>query len=121
VFASTAIFGVALGAGVPVAIFISGDLCSVPFGTARYLYSCFVVLRMIFVLKLRGLMAALCLLWWICVFGAGVLPGWVSVWICRSCWAARKAKRLLCLVFVCLLCLCAGQASSVEEVQGERV
>jgi hypothetical protein len=61
---------------------------------------------MMFVLDLRGLMAALCLFWWICVFGAGVLPGRFPVWISRSCWAARMAKSLLCLfLYVCCVCV----------------
>ncbi len=40
------------------------------------------------------------------------------VWISRSCWAARMAKSLF-VVFVCLLCLCAGQASSAGKVHGQ--
>ena len=67
---------------------------------------------MMFVLDLRGLMAALCLFWWICVFGAGVLPGRFPVWISRSCWAARMAKSLLCLfLYVCCVCVQDKQAA----------
>jgi len=104
VFSSIVIFWFALCVGV--AIFIPGDLCSVSFGTARCLYSCIFILCMMFVLDSRGLMAALCLFWWICVFGASVLPGRFPVWISRSCWAARMAKSLLCLfLYVCCVCV----------------
>ena len=36
------------------------------------------------------------------LFGAGVLPGRFPVWICRSCWAARMASSMFCL----LVCVC---------------
>ncbi len=102
-----------------VDIFIPGDLCSVWFGTADCLYCSILILCMMFVLDLRGLMTALFLFRWICVFGAGVLRGRFPFWISRACWAARMAKICVMFIFVCLLCLCAGQARSGDKVHAE--
>jgi hypothetical protein len=97
-----------------VVIFIPGDLCSVSFSTAAHcLYSCVFILRMVFVSDLRGLMAALCLFWCVCVFGAGVLPGRFPVWISRCCWAARKAN--VCYVYICMFVVCVQEKRAVLE------
>ncbi len=42
----------------------------------------------------------------------GVLPGRFSVWISRSCWAARMASSLLCsFLYVCCVCVQDKQAA----------
>jgi hypothetical protein len=110
VFVSTAIFGVALCVGV--AIFIPGDLCSVSFVQLYFHIVHYVCVGFAwFDGRIRLVLVELC-------FGAGVLPGRLPVWISRSCWAARMANALL-FIFVFLLCLCAGQASSAEKVHGQ--
>ena len=79
---------------------IPGDLFCVRFGN-----SCVFMLWVTLVLLLHGWSVALSLLGWIYVVGAG-----------------RARGLFVVLITVCsIVCLCAGQAGSADEVQGERV
>ncbi len=115
-FSLIVIFGFALCVGV--AIFIPGDLCSVPFGTAH----CALLVQLYFHVVHD-----------VCVGFAWFDGRIVFVLVDLYFWRGRATRPVSCLdlplllgcahgkkfvmfIFVCLLCLCAGQASSAETV-----